>query len=71
MCKAYRKMRLFLCPFGACGAQKWLFRGVRGVALSKRFFLKTYLRKYLYLRSRFRNQKQKIKNKKKEKNEKT
>ena len=40
MCKAYRKMRLFLCPFGACGAQKWLFRGVRGVALSKRFFPK-------------------------------
>ena len=20
MCKAYRKMRLFLCPLGACGA---------------------------------------------------
>ena len=60
-------MRLFLCPFGACGAQKWLFRGVRGVALSKRFFSKTYLRNYAQICNRFRNQKQKIINKKKKK----
>ena len=46
MCKAYRKMRLFLCPFGGYGGQKRLFRGVRGVALSKRKFFKIYLRNY-------------------------
>lgn len=60
MCKAYRKMCLFLCLLGACGAQKWLFRGVRGVALSKLNFSKTYLRNYAQICNRFRNQKQKI-----------